>query len=229
MNSLFEKMDVKDWLDLNAKLQKKKNALRKDLAEKGVLERKATNDYDKYKYFSEAQYKELFTELFCRHGLELNFNELDYTTFEGTGKNANGRMPRLEFYLYDIDTGFYETTIITGEGMDKGDKAGYKAYTGALKYYLADKFMVATGDDPESDSPENRMNQKAGSVHRGNEIKVNAKEVSNLKALADQAGITVGQICSTFHVESLEDMTAAMYVRATQMLEAERRNKEANI
>ena len=229
MDSLFEKMDVKDWLDLNAKLQKKKNALRKDLAEKGVLERKATNDYDKYKYFSEAQYKELFTELFCKHGLELNFNELDYTTFEGTGKNANGRMPRLEFYLYDIDTGFYEATIITGEGMDKGDKAGYKAYTGALKYYLADKFMVATGDDPEKDSPENRMNQKAGSAHQSKEIRLSTREVGNLKALAVQAGITVDQICSTFYVESLEDMTAAMYVRATQMLEAERRNKEANI
>lgn len=229
MDSLFEKMDVKDWLDLNAKLQKKKNALRKDLAEKGVLEKKGLNDYDKYKYFSEAQYKELFTDLFCRHGLELNFNELDYTTFEGTGKNANGRMPRLQFYLYDIDTGFYETTVITGEGMDKGDKAGYKAYTGALKYYLADKFMVATGDDPENESPENKMNQKVGSAHQSREIRLSSREVGNLKALAVQAGITVDQICSTFKVESLQDMTEAMYVRATQMLEAERRNKEANI
>ena len=65
---------------------------------------------------------------------------------------------RIEFALIDTDTGFFETTVITGEGIDKGDKAGYKAYTGALKYYLADTFMVATGDDPETDSPDNRMN-----------------------------------------------------------------------
>ena len=69
-------------------------------------------------------------------------------------------MPKIQFDLFDIDTGFFETTIITGEGMDKGDKAGYKAYTGALKYFLADTFMVATGDDPEKDSPDQQMNQR---------------------------------------------------------------------
>lgn len=157
---MINKLEPKDWLDLNSKLQKKKNALRKILKEKGVLKKGATNDYDKYSYFSEAQYKELFTELFSDCGLELKFNELEYETFEGSEKQANGRMPKLEFRLFDIDTGFYEETTITGEGIDKGDKAGYKAYTGALKYYLADTFMVATGDDPEKESPENKMNNK---------------------------------------------------------------------
>ena len=88
----------------------------------------------------------------------LKFTELDYTTFEGSEKQSNGRMPKLKITLFDIDTGFGEDTVITGEGIDKGDKAGYKAYTGALKYYLANTFMVATGDDPEEESPSNRMN-----------------------------------------------------------------------
>ena len=69
-------------------------------------------------------------------------------------------MPKLAFTLLDVETGFFETTKITGEGIDKGDKAGYKAYTGALKYFLANTFMVATGDDPEKESPDNRMNKK---------------------------------------------------------------------
>ena len=153
---MIEKLEPKDWLELNAKLQQKKRALRKDLSERGVLKRGGNNAFDKYKYFSEAQYKELFTELLSKHGLELNFDEIEYITFSVEGKQPNGRMPKLRFYLYDTDTGFYETTTITGEGIDKGDKAGYKAYTGALKYYLADKFMVATGDDPETESPEGR-------------------------------------------------------------------------
>ena len=148
------------WLKLNAGLQKKKNALRKELKARGVLKKGAVNEYDKYRYFSEAQYKELFTELFSDFGLELSFTELAYETFEGTEKQANGRMPRLEFKLQDIDTGFYEETAITGEGIDKGDKAGYKAYTGALKYYLANTFMVATGDDPENESPDVKMNER---------------------------------------------------------------------
>lgn len=156
---MLEKLEVKEWLSLNAKLQVKKNAIRKALKEMGVLKREGENKFDRYKYYSESQYKTLFTQLLADNGLELKFTELEYGLFDGSEKQGNGRMPKVEFSLIDIDTGFYETTAITGEGIDKGDKAGYKAYTGALKYFLADTFMVATGDDPETESPEVRMNK----------------------------------------------------------------------
>ena len=156
----LDNLEPKTWLELNAKLQSKKNALRKDLKSKGILKKGGQNDFDHYSYFSEAQYKELFTELFSKNNLELKFSELEYNTFEGSGKNCNGRMTRIEFTLIDAETGFFETTVITGEGMDKGDKAGYKAYTGAVKYYLADTFLVATGDDAEKESPAENMNTK---------------------------------------------------------------------
>ena len=168
----FDALEPKEWLALNAKLQQKKSALRKALGEKGVLKKGAINKFDNYTYFSEAQYKELFTELFSQNSLELKFTELEYGTFEGTEKQANGRMPRLEFSLIDIETGFFETTTITGEGIDKGDKAGYKAYTGALKYYLANTFMVATGDDPEKESPEQKMNNRKSSSKKASETQV---------------------------------------------------------
>lgn len=146
----------KEMLAYNAKLQQKKSALRKILKAKGVLKREGNNAFDKYSYFSEAQYKQLFTELFSEAGLELKFTELDYTAYDGTDKQPNGRMVKLCFTLIDTETGFDEDTVITGEALDKGDKAGYKAYTGALKYYLANTFMVATGDDPEVESPEGK-------------------------------------------------------------------------
>ena len=180
---IYENLDAKEWLELNAKLQQKKNALRKSLKEKGVLKKAGSNDYDHYKYFSEAQYKELFTELFSNAGLELSFNELEYNTFTGSEKQANGRMPKLEFVLTDIETGFYEVTNITGEGIDKGDKAGYKAYTGALKYYLANTFMVATGDDPEKESPAYTMNDK----------KATPKQIETLKQIAEEQGQTLDE------------------------------------
>ena len=166
-------MTVQEYLALNAKLQQKKNSLRKALRAKGILKKGARNDFDNYTYFSEAQYKELFTELFSDHGLELSFTELEYGTFEGSEKQANGRMPKIQFSLTDIDTGFSEDTTITGEGIDKGDKAGYKAYTGALKYYLANTFMVATGDDAEKDSPEARMNTKTSSGRKASDKQIN--------------------------------------------------------
>lgn len=159
-DEMIERLTPQEWLELNAKLQQKKNILRIMLKEKGVLKKGATNTFDRYTYFSEAQYKELFTGLFADCGLELKFNEISYDTFTGSEKQSNGRMPKLEFELMDVSTGFGETTVITGEGIDKGDKAGYKAYTGALKYYLANTFMVATGDDAEKESPSETMNTK---------------------------------------------------------------------
>ena len=182
----LENLTIEAWLDLNAKLQKKKNSLRKALKEKGVLKKGGTNTYDKYSYFSEAQYKELFTELFSNAGLELSFNEVEYNTFTGSEKQANGRMPKLMFILTDIDTGFYEETTITGEGIDKGDKAGYKAYTGALKYYLANTFMVATGDDPEKESPAHTMNDKQ-------EKKATEKQIELMKKIAEEQGKTLDE------------------------------------
>ena len=196
-------IEPKEWLELNAKLQKKKNAVRKVLKEKGILQKGGKNSFDKYTYFSEAQYKQLFTELFSEHGLELKFNEVAYDTFSGTEKQSNGRMPKLEFELMDIDTGFGETTCITGEGIDKGDKAGYKAYTGALKYYLANTFMVATGDDPEKESPAEKMNDK------NTLMKATDKQIAYLKE-----HITNEEDLQNFlkknKLKSLEDMTMKM-------------------
>ena len=194
-------LEAEKWLELNVKLQKKKNALRKALKEKGVLKKGATNKFDNYSYFSEAQYKELFTGLFADCGLELKFTELSYDTFEGSEKQANGRMPRLEFELMDIDTGFGETTVITGEGIDKGDKAGYKAYTGALKYFLANTFMVATGDDPETESPSQRMNNKVTSEPR----KATPKQVDFLAS--KYTGENLKKLLEMNGIEKLEDIT----------------------
>lgn len=41
-----------------------------------------------------------------------------------------------------------------GEGLDNGDKAAYKAATGALKYALRQAFLIETGDDPDKERVE---------------------------------------------------------------------------
>lgn len=193
----LDNLEPKTWLELNAKLQAKKNALRKDLKSKGILKKGGQNDFDHYSYFSEAQYKELFTELFSKNNLELKFSELEYNTFEGSGKNCNGRMTRLEFTLIDVETGFFETTVITGEGMDKGDKAGYKAYTGAVKYYLADTFLVATGDDAEKESPSESMNTKT-------ERKASPRQIEILKKM--YTGENLVMLLQANHITKIEDL-----------------------
>lgn len=151
ITEIFNNQNFKAYFDLSAKFQQKKNAVRKELASRGILEKGGYNQFDKYKYFSEAQYKELFTELFSKHGLELTVSEVAREEVAASEKMPFGRVVTLEFRLTDVETGFFETALASGEGFDKGDKGIYKAYTGALKYYLANNFMVATGDDPEKD------------------------------------------------------------------------------
>lgn len=157
---LEESCEGTNWLQLNAKLQQKKNKVRALLNERGIQPKDKSNDFDRYKYFSEAGYKRLFTELFSEVGLELQATTKEYVFFEGSDKQPNGRQVDVIFRLHDTETGFFEESVITGEGLDKGDKAGYKAYTGALKYYFAETFNVATGDDPETESPEARTRKK---------------------------------------------------------------------
>lgn len=198
---MINNLEPMKWLELNAKLQNKKNALRQDLKERGILQKDKENKYDKYKYFSEAQYKVLFTELFSKHSLELKFNEIEYGMFEvASTTQPNGRLPKLEFTLFDVETGFYEVTTITGEGIDKGDKAGYKAYTGALKYYLADTFMVATGDDAENESPEAKGNEKS----KGDGKKASPKQVEILAK--NYTGDNLTKLLEVNGVEKLEDI-----------------------
>ena len=236
LNEMVMQLPAEKWLELNAKLQQKKNAVRAELKERGVLKREGKNNYDKYTYFSEAQYKVLFTDLFARHGIELKFDELEYQMFNGSGNQPNGRAPKIEYTLMDVETGFGESTTITGESMDRGDKAGYQAYTGSLKYYLANTFMVATGDDPETHSVEpaeasrkpRQGAQRAPEAPQTDkyipEAYINAERPTERKATAKQVemlakyytGDNLTKLLEMNGIEKLEDISIK---KASELLE----------
>lgn len=198
MNSLLETLGADKWLEYNAKLQQKKNTLRKALNEKGVMKRDKVNDFDHYQYFSEAGYKQLFTDLFSAHSLELTASEAAYEEMTSNSeKQPNARKVTFKFTLTDCETGFFEESYVSGEALDKGDKAGFKASTGALKYYLANTFMVATGDDPENESPE----AKTGKKMTG---KASAKQISILAK--NYTGDNLTKLLQLNGIEKLEDM-----------------------
>lgn len=196
------------------KLQQKKNALRADLAQRGILKREGNNTFDRYKYFSEAQYKLLFTELLSSKGMELRSTVSDYSMVDGTEKQSNGRQVTMEFELIDVETGYSETSTFVGEGFDKGDKAGYKAMTGALKYYLACNFLVATGDDPEVDSPDVKMNSKARITAAQKAVITKKYQGDALTRLLEWAGVT-----------SLEDMTIDQATRVIKQIKEKEERK----
>lgn len=205
--NLFERLEPAEWLKLNRSLQEKKHAVRERLEDMGVLEKKGKNDFDKYKYFTEAQYKELFTMLFAEEGLELTPTVENIQMYEGSAKQPFGRIASVRYTLTDIDTGFFETALVPGDGVDKGDKGLYKAYTGSLKYYLANTFMVVTGDDPEK--PDKEL-----------EKKISKAKAKTLGQLIESYGVKVDTVLAEYGHDKLEEFTAGEHAEVLKRLDA---------
>lgn len=70
-------------------------------------------------------------------------------------------------YTFFAEDGSFIETIVIGEAMDSGDKAGNKAMSVAHKYALLQILLIPTDDpkDPEIDSPE--VNGEPGKINQG--------------------------------------------------------------
>ena len=110
------------------------------------------------------------------------------------------------------ETGFSESSVTSGEGMDKGDKGIYKAQTGALKYYLSVTFMVATGDDPEQDD------KKEAKTETKAETKGKATP-EQIRYITEAYGEKLPKLLEEQGLERLEDMAmdkASEFVKKIQ-------------
>jgi len=186
----LEKLGPEKFLEVSSKLGQKKAQARKMIAGRKIKKDKV-NGYDKYSYLSEAGYKALINDVFTSCGLELTSTELDTKTYEIDGSGQpHGCYARWAFQTMDIETGYYETAIVTGNGMDKGDKAIYKADTGAMKYFAANNWLVATGDDAEAESPDfiSKEDKRKSEVRKLEQL---TEEVTKIKAEAWGHGIDI--------------------------------------
>ena len=132
----------------------KKNAVRNQLKKMGLLTREGLNEYLNYQYFTEAQFKQLFIKLLTKFKLDLQPTIERVEIFDGTEKRPFGRIVYVNFRLVDVETGWYEESVFIGESISNNGTGVATAITGALKSYLANTFLVATGDDPEREAPE---------------------------------------------------------------------------
>ena len=120
-------------------------------------EKDGINRHQSYKYITEAQYKRNFAKALLEVGLVWQIQELD-RQFSTDILNSTMHLVEVDFIgtLIDIDTNERLDYYFSGTGADTGDKALYKAYTGALKYFIATNFMIAEGNDPENDEQEDK-------------------------------------------------------------------------
>lgn len=129
------------------------------MAEVERVAKRGRNDFHKYDYVTEADIAAAVREHMAKRHLMMVPNVESMTWRDG--KNREGSPIAtlgVKFTVYDGDTGETLSFNIFGEGQDSGDKATYKAMTGANKYALLKLFQIPTGDDPEREEKSKRQN-----------------------------------------------------------------------
>jgi hypothetical protein len=106
------------------------------------------NEHHKYDYVTESDMVEALRNELANRGIMM----IPFVDKATTEKTEKGLMATVEV-SYKVTDGSESVTVRTaGSGYDiPGDKAIYKALTGALKYALRQLFLIPTGDDPERD------------------------------------------------------------------------------
>lgn len=107
------------------------------------------NSFHKYSYAKEGDYLEAVRPALQKQGL------VCYPSKQTIGYHpTNPELVLVEMEYTFVNTESPEEKVVvpaSGQGADKGDKAVYKAITGAKKYLLSTLFLIETGDDAEAD------------------------------------------------------------------------------
>jgi ERF superfamily protein len=117
----------------------------------------------------------------------------------------------MAYTFADVNSDDEVTVKVAGEGLDLGDKASYKAMTGALKYALLQSFLIATGDDPENESVRSHGGHSQPRT-------IGEQETKALYDLVAKTGTELERVLEYYKVSSVEEMTEATYRRAMETL-----------
>ena len=112
-------------------------------------------------------------------------------------------------YTFYAEDGSCVSAVVTGEGMDSGDKATNKAMSAAFKYACFQTFCIPTEEmiDSEIESPE----PVAKTPEPEQKKTITAMEKAELLREMNRTGITKDTICSTYGVSEIDDIMANMF------------------
>jgi hypothetical protein len=128
----------------------------------------------------------------------------------------------MSYSFVDVDTAEEITVKTAGEGLDSGDKAPYKAMTGALKYALLQSFLLATGDDPEEERFISTNHSSLPNRDERSERMITDDERRELRQLIDDTGTELERVLTYYKLASLDEMTEGIYRRALDLLQRKR-------
>lgn len=123
------------------------------------------NEHFGYRFATEADVSDVVRgELAKRHVLAVP--HVDNVQW-GEVPRKSGGVEKLctlkgHYEFIDGETGEVLSMPLWGQGIDAGDKAIYKATTGAVKYALMKLFLISTGDDPEHEAKQPSQTSSSG-------------------------------------------------------------------
>ena len=191
--------------------------LRQKLAEVrrriGYIQKRGHNERFNYNYVTAADIAGSVGDILSELGVVV-IPSLENITYESaTGRGEPARMARvvMAYTFSDVDSGEEIVAKVAGQGLDSGDKAPYKAMTGALKYALLQSFLLATGDDPEDERTDSR-------TALGSDRPITAEQARELQGLIDETGTELERVLAYYKISALSEMTEASYRRALELL-----------
>lgn len=191
-------MDEKGNRIAMAKMAKKISQV---IQETTQIHRTGWNNFHQYSYATESDIKSGVRNIMSENNLILMHEVEKYEEIKVSTRNGGSEFQvklHIIFTLIDTETGFSKEFKKIGVGQDAGDKAFYKAETGALKYALTTLFLLPSGDgDPEIDGRD-QENVKKDDPAKDNELakmKATAEFVMKMEKLESRY-TTVGLLQS---------------------------------
>jgi len=192
--------------------------LRQKLAEVrrriGYIQKRGHNERFNYSYVTAADIAGSVGDILSELGVVV-IPSLENITYESTaGRGETTRLARvvMAYTFADVDSGEEIVAKVAGQGLDTGDKAPYKAMTGALKYALLQSFLLATGDDPEDERMETRLTAP------GSDRPIAADQVRELERLIGETETDLDRVLMYYKVASLSEMNETAFQRAIEVL-----------
>ncbi len=141
--------------------------LAKILGEIGAVQKRGRNAFHKYDYVTETDLVYAVRGKLSEAGVFVFTSvESQHAEIIETGSGGKSLLTTVvtKHTFVDGESGEEFTVLSQGQGSDNGDKGGYKAITGAMKYFLYKCFMIPTGDDPEGDDKTDKRGAKGTST-----------------------------------------------------------------
>jgi ERF superfamily len=177
----------------------------------GYIQKRGHNERHNYNYVTAADLAGSVGDILAELGVVV-IPQLQSISTEPP-RSSSERITRIvmNYRFIDARSGEELTVRVAGEGADAGDKAPYKAMTGALKYALLQSFLLATGDDPEDERADSR-------AALGSERVITPEQVRELQRLIEETGTELERVLAYYRVSALGEMTEGLYRRALELL-----------